>query len=97
MAKITWTDQALEDIETICDFIAKDSPQYAKIFAQKVYTTVEQLTIFPKSGRIVPEIGDVSVREIIFGNYRIVYRVRKAEVEIVTVHHSSRLFNESEI
>ena len=48
-----------------------------------------RLIDFPQSGRIVPEIGDRSIREIILGNYRIIYRLRSEAVEILTVHHGA--------
>jgi len=40
----------------------------------------------------VPELGDESIREVIHGNYRIVYRLRLDLVEIATVFHGARLF-----
>jgi toxin ParE1/3/4 len=56
------------------------------------YPAVEGLETDPLSGRVVPEVGDDTVREVIHGNYRIVYRVRPDLVEIVTVFHGARLF-----
>ena len=56
------------------------------------FSAVERLSIFPFSGRVVPEIGDDSVREIIYGSYRIIYHVTDKEVNIVTVIHAMRDF-----
>jgi toxin ParE1/3/4 len=53
---------------------------------------VERLEAYPLSGRVVPEVGDDTLREVLHGNYRIVYRVRTELVEIVTVFHGARLF-----
>jgi toxin ParE1/3/4 len=92
MAEIRWTDQALLDIENIAEFIAKDSETYAKIMVERFFEEAEILENFPLSGRIVPELNDKNIREIIFGNYRIIYRVfTKSAVDILTIHHSSRL------
>jgi addiction module RelE/StbE family toxin len=93
MVGISWTEQAIDDVEKICEFIARDSPGYAKIFAHKVYSSVDRLRKFPRSGRIVPELEIRSVREIIFGNYRIIYRIKKSEIDILTVYHSSRILD----
>ncbi|MFQ5639358.1 MAG: type II toxin-antitoxin system RelE/ParE family toxin [bacterium] len=93
MARITWTDQALEDLDAICEFIARDAPRYAQVFADRIFESVERLESFPKSGRMVPELEIETLREIIFGNYRIVYRITDNEVEILTVFHGSKLLD----
>ena len=58
-----------------------------------VFDAVERLSTFPLSGRIVPECEDPAIREIIFGRYRIIYRVQGDLVELLTVHHGARLLN----
>ena len=63
------------------------------MFTQKVFETIKQLKYFPESGRVVPEIGQSTIREITLGNYRIIYRVQKDKIEIITVYHSARLLN----
>jgi addiction module RelE/StbE family toxin len=94
MVRINWTDQSLDDIENIAKFIAKDSQKYARIQVQRFFDNVETLRTLPESGRIVPEIGDEKIREIIQGNYRIIYRiVTNNSIDILTVHHSSRLLS----
>ncbi|HTC20827.1 MAG TPA: type II toxin-antitoxin system RelE/ParE family toxin [bacterium] len=54
MVEIRWTPQAVDDLESIADFIAKDSPYYARLFVINVLGVVERLPKFPKSGHIVP-------------------------------------------
>ncbi len=66
---------------------------YAQLFVQKIFQSVRRLTTFPESGRKVPEIGRNEIREIIVGNYRIIYRSQKQVIEILTVYHSSKLLN----
>ena len=83
MATIKWTPQSLGDIEAIADFIARDSDYYALMFTEKVFDTVERLKLFPESGRMVPELNRKKIREIIFGNYRIIYRIKEELVEIL--------------
>jgi toxin ParE1/3/4 len=68
MAEIRWTLQAADDLEAIAEFIAVDSPQYAQLFALDVIRAIERLATFPRSGRVIPEIGNPAVREIILGD-----------------------------
>lgn len=91
MASVTWTKQALFDVDNIAEYIAQDSKYYAKIFVEKIFTSITRLEVFPESGRVVPELNNLSIREIILGNYRIIYRVNSEFVEILTVYHSARL------
>ena len=97
MVRINWTSQALNDLEAICEFIARDAPRYAQLFANRVFEVVEQLRDFPLLGRVVPEIGRDDIREIILGNYRVIYRIIPDEVEILTIYHGARLFDSSKI
>ena len=95
MAEIRWTPQAADDLEAIADFISEDSTHYAGLFVIDVLNAVQRLKNFPQSGRIVPESNDPIIREIILGNYRIVYRVKPDLVEILTVYHGARLLDPS--
>ena len=92
MAEISWTDQALQDIDNIAEFISKDSFKYAKIQSRLFFDRVEALYSQPELGRIVPEIHKKKIRELIVGNYRLVYRiVSSKKIDILTIHHSRRL------
>ncbi len=94
MAEIKWTEQAINDIEAIADYITRDSENYAKMHVKKIYDSVTRLSQFPESGRIVPEINKKEIREILLGTYRIIYRFKHNVVEILTIYHSSRLLNQ---
>ena len=91
MTKLRWTTQAVEDVEAIRNFIANDSDAYADLVVARLLEAVERLERFPRSGRIVPELADPQLREIIESPYRIVYRVLDERVEILTVFRASRL------
>ena len=94
MARVSWTDQALDDIENIAQFIEKDSLKYAKIQVQRFFDKADILTTHPLAGRVVPEINQDFIRELIQGNYRIIYRiVTDNQIDIITVHHSRRLLS----
>ena len=89
MAEVIWSPHSIHDLQSIKSFIAGDSPQYAGLVAQRLVAAVERLTMFPNSGRIVPEFGDPFIREVLWRNYRLVYRVIGDTVEIVTVFHGA--------
>ena len=91
MIKLRWTTQAVEDLEAIRNFIANDSAAYADLAVARLLEAVERLEHFPRSGRIVPELSDPQLREIIESPYRIVDRVRDETVEVLTVFRASRL------
>ena len=61
------------------------------------FDVTDRLANFPESGRIVPEMNDPNFREIILGNYRLIYRLRSGDVQIVTVHHGARQLNPAEL
>jgi toxin ParE1/3/4 len=91
--RLRWTERARRDISAIRDFVSEDSPRYASAVLARLIARAEQIPDFPQSGRVVPEISDPSVREIIVRPYRIVYRLtRDDELHIITVHHSARRF-----
>jgi toxin ParE1/3/4 len=89
--RLIWSPQAVEDVEAIRSFVARDSEHYAGLLVQRIVAAVERLDSFPLSGRMVPEVGNESLREVVYGNYRIVYRVKPELIEIVTVFHAARL------
>lgn len=94
MAEVRWTTQAADDIDAIAEFIAKDSPTYASLFASRVIDSAESLRDHPQIGRIVPELGVPAIRELIVGNYRIIHRTTADLVEILTVVHGARLIEQ---
>lgn len=89
---IVWSAEALADLTSIHEYIAQTSPRYAAVVAGRLVEAVTRLVQFPESGRIVPEVNEPSVREVIHGSYRIVYEYREGQVEVLTVFRASRLF-----
>ena len=83
MAKLNWTPQSRNDLIAIAEFIALDSSKFARIQIQRIRYRAKQASKFPNSGRVVPEMDDESIRELIIGNYRIIYRiVSKSRIDI---------------
>lgn len=98
MVEIRWTPQAIEDINSIAEFIAKDSFRYAKIQTERFFDTTEILLTKPSIGRIVPEIKKTNIRELILGNYRIIYKIISTKrIDILTIHHSARRITKSKL
>lgn len=94
MVKIVWTEISRDDLKDIFDFIAEDSERYASITVNKIYHRAQEIIDNPFMGRIVPEFDNKIIREVISGNYRIVYKiVTDFQVDILRIYHSARLLN----
>ena len=90
MVNVIWSELSIEDLRSIFDYISIDSPYYAGIQIDRIVNRTEQLIEFPQSGRVVPEFNNESLRELIEGNYRIVYQLVNETVEIVRIHHAAK-------
>jgi addiction module RelE/StbE family toxin len=90
MAQINWTKRSIQDLKSIYDYISLDSTFYAARFISKLIKRVDILIEFPEYGRMVPEKNTPEIRELIEGNYRIFYRLRKGEVTILRIHNAAR-------
>lgn len=94
MARLNWTPQAKDDLITIAEYIAQDSQKYARIEIQRLRERARQAAKFPNSGRVVPELQNPQIRELILGNYRIIDTiVDEKDIDILTVHHSARMLD----
>ncbi|HBA82591.1 MAG TPA: plasmid stabilization protein [Verrucomicrobia bacterium] len=92
MAQLIWTEPALNDLQTIAEYIALDKPDAAQRFVQQVFSGVERLTRFPRSGSIPSEIPRLPYRQIIVSPCRIFYRLNDDDIVIVFVMRSEQLF-----
>jgi toxin ParE1/3/4 len=91
MVTVKYTLQASKDLEEIAEYISYDSEYYAGMQIIRILERVKQLHTNRHIGRVVPEAGIKSVRELIEGNYRIIYRiVNPSTIHILTVFHSKR-------
>lgn len=93
MARLIWSENARENLRSVRRFIARDSPRAATRVAAQITQSVRRLRMFPTSGRIVPELGDPALREVIAGSYRVIYHFAEDTdvVEVLLVVHGSRL------
>jgi toxin ParE1/3/4 len=92
MTRIVWTEPAVSDLNGIHAYIARDAEVYANATVTEILDSVDRLSLFPQSGRIVPEVDDENTREIIVGDYRVMYDTSGEVVRILSVLHGARLF-----
>jgi toxin ParE1/3/4 len=76
----------------VADYIAQDSRHYAATFVREVRDAARSLATFAERGRIVPELNDPAVRELLVGRYRLMYRVAPSTAQIVAFVHGARDF-----
>ncbi|MFN0019663.1 MAG: type II toxin-antitoxin system RelE/ParE family toxin [Pirellulaceae bacterium] len=95
MAQIVWDPVALDHLEGIANWIAKDSPVAANRFIKRIFKRLERIEMFPLSGGFIAEDNRQIYREIIQGNYRVIYRVSDDTVFTVAVYHAARLLDRS--
>ncbi|HEY3414019.1 MAG TPA: type II toxin-antitoxin system RelE/ParE family toxin [Armatimonadota bacterium] len=88
--RIEWTDVALGDVDEAAAFIARDSPRFAAALVSAVFFAVERLSLFPGSGRIVPEVELNDIREIVVQRYRLIYQVSPQRICILAFVHGAR-------
>jgi toxin ParE1/3/4 len=89
--KVQWTQVAFRRLEEIYAYIEKDSPTNAARWAEKLLKKIEGVKDFPKAGRAVPELESVSVREIVYGNYRVIYKIKDETAYIMTIRHFKQI------
>ena len=87
---VNWTEAALADLRAIEAYIARHSPQYGRSMVERIFDRTGQLVDFPLLGPEVPEYEDESLRELLEGQYRIVYRVYEDRLDVVAVVHGAK-------
>jgi toxin ParE1/3/4 len=95
--KIIWSPLAIDRASEIAEYIAQDKPSAAEKWINTVFSKIEQLQSSPEIGRVVPEIRNDQFRELIYGNYRIIYRVEKTQISILTIRHGKQILPIDEI
>jgi toxin ParE1/3/4 len=88
--KVVWTDTAVEHLQALHAYLAKNSPQYALRMVDRLTRRSQQIAEFPLSGREVPEYELAQIREVIEGPYRIIYHIKPSQIDVLAVVHSAR-------
>lgn len=94
--RVIWSPHAVERVAEIAAFIAADRPDAARRWVEELFDAANSLAAFPEQGRNVPELHQFDYRELLFGQYRVIYRLERTKVNIITVRHGRRLFDASE-
>jgi toxin ParE1/3/4 len=89
--KIIWSPLAIERVSEIAAYIAQENPQAAEKWVNRIFRKVEELRRFPESGRTVPEIENQTIRELICGNYRLIYRLEEKRISMLTIQHGKQI------
>jgi len=92
--KLIWSPQAIEDVDAIAEYIARDSLIYAESTVERIIQSPEKLCQFPKLGRVVPEKNHDAIRELFVFQYRIIYEIQKSEIYILAIVHGKRLIDD---
>ena len=95
--KIIWSPLAIDRASEIFDYIFQDKPSATEKWINTVFSKVEQLKSSPEIGRIDPEIRNNQFRELIYGYYRIIYRIEKKQISILTIRHGKQILPIKEI
>jgi plasmid stabilization system protein ParE len=94
---IKWSPLSVERLTDVVNHIATENPIAARQTATTIFDAVENLSLFPKSGRIVPELDSSKYREILIGNFRIIYSIVDEAIHILTVRHQKQLLRITDI
>ena len=95
--RIIWYPLSVERVEEIYEYISNDNHSTAKKFINKIFNKVETLTKYPRRGRKVPEANREEIREVFLGEYRIIYRVEKSKIIILTIRNFNQLLPDEDI
>jgi plasmid stabilization system protein ParE len=95
--RVVWAPLAIERAGEAAAYIAKDNPTAARRWVDDLFAAVTTLARLPGRGRRVPELPRADVRELLFGNYRVIYRIEARRVAVLTVRHLRRRFDPDEV
>ena len=91
MVRIKWLKSAQIDLQEIHDYISLDSKRYAKLQVERIYQKIQILKFQPLIGKQVKEIKNTAIRELVEGNYRIIYKIVSYDaIHILMTHHGAR-------
>jgi addiction module RelE/StbE family toxin len=88
--RVHWTNTAVDHLLSIYEYVSHDSDIYADRLMDRLTRRSQQIGTFPRSGRSVPEYEAPDIREVIEGSYRIIYRIKKEQIDVLAVMHSAQ-------
>jgi plasmid stabilization system protein ParE len=90
--RVIWTERAVASVDDAVAFVGADSPTAAERLLIRILDSAESLSELTERGRIVPEIDDPQVRELIIPPYRLVYQYDESQVQLLALLHSAQEF-----
>jgi len=88
--RLRWTEQAVDQLGAIAEYVSRSSPVYAEQLVQRIATRLEQVRVFPASGAPVAEVETPEIRQLLEWPYRIIYRSRSDVIEVLAIVHGRR-------
>ena len=88
---VRWTHTAIGHLASIYEYIARDSARYARRMVDRITSRSRQVARFPRSGEMVPEYQDPDIREVLEGQYRVIYEITPSEIHVLAVIHGAQL------
>lgn len=88
--RVAWTETAWRDLEHVADYIAEDSPGYAAALVRRIRDQARSLEELAERGRVVPELDQPAVRELVVGSYRLIYEIGEGDVCVLALIHGAR-------
>lgn len=95
--KVVWSPLAIERAIEQADYIAHDKPEAARRWLDGIFDSTANLAELPQSGRKTPELDDPAFRELLYGSYRVLYRIEGGQITILTIRHARRLLDKREL
>ena len=95
--RIVWSPLAIERVAEMAEYVARDNPTAAARWVESVFAAVKRLSTFAESGRHVPETRRADIREVLLGSYRIIYRLDRTAIMVLTVRHGKQMLPADEV
>jgi len=95
--RVIWSPLSLDRVTEIAKYIAEENRAAAIELVEHLFSRVEQLSKYPESGQAVPELSRSDIRQLVDGNYRIVYKLEIEQISILTVRHHRQIISEDDI
>jgi len=89
--QVVWSPRALDDVDSIAEYISRDSPAYASAVVLRIIAITQSVSQLSLAGRVVPEFNDDGIRERFVYSYRIIYQIGRTEIIIAAVIHGRRM------
>ena len=92
---IRWSKRGILRRKQCVRYIATESRDWftAWRWEDEIFIAIDHLDNFPESGSIVRELRRDDIRQVFVGDYRIIYRLKHRNVEILTVRHTRFLID----